>query len=355
MAATIATEFLQEMKKTSIFKTLSMTAAALSVALFSSCNDAIYDEEGDCDSHFYVCFKFDYNMNSADAFPSEVKQVTLHLADADGNIVWKNTESGAALAAEGYRMEVDVVPGTYTLMAWCSSENPETFTVGEGNSLDNRKVSFNTETDPDGSLHIRHDYDLDRLYHGYEANVTFPNLEGEDYTHLLPLIKDTNHITIELQQLSGEPLDKDLIEFEIIDDNAHLNWDNNPILGRPVTYHEWHKENVNADLGTKAVDNNTHTGVVADLTVSRLMENHRADSKLKIYRTDTGEEIVSIRLIDALLLVKGYYNRHWSDQEYLDRKDEYPLIFFLDENHEWLDGVIKIESWRVVYQEHDLD
>ena len=330
-----------------------MAAAALAVATLTSCGGVIYDGEGDCDSHFYVRFKFDYNMNSADALPSEVEQVTLHLLDADGNVVWRKTESGPALAEEGYRMEVDVAPGTYSLMAWCSSADPETFSMGDGDTRENLQVSFATEAYADGSLHI--DHDLDRLYHGYEADVTFPNLEGEDYTHLLPLIKDTNHITVALQQLCGEPIDKYLVRFEIIDDNAHLNWDNSLITGKPVTYHEWHKDAVKGDISSRAVDNQTFAGVVADLTVSRLMENRRGDARLRVYRTDTGEDIVSIRLIDALLLVKGYYNRHWGDQEYLDRKDDYSLVFFLDENHKWIDGLIKIESWRVVYQEHDLN
>ncbi len=330
-----------------------MTAAALAVAALTSCDGMIYDGQGDCDSHFYVRFKFDYNMNSADAFPSEVEQVTLHLTDADGNIVWRKTESGPALAAEGYRMEVDVAPGTYSLMAWCSSADPSTFSVGDGDLLEGLKVSFDTEAHADGSLHISHD--LDRLYHGYEADVTFPDLEGGERTYLMPLVKDTNHITVALQQLSGEPIDRNLVRFEITDDNTCLNWDNSPVTGKPVTYHEWHKETVSADIGTRAADNGAFAGVVADMTVSRLMESHHADARLRIYRTDNGKEIASIRLIDALLLVKGQYNRRWSDQEYLDRKDDYSLVFFLDENHEWLDGSIKIESWRVVYQEHELD
>ncbi len=330
-----------------------MAAATLAIATLASCDSVIYDGQGDCDSHFYVRFKFDYNMNSADAFASEVSQVTLHLVDADGNTVWRKTESGPALAEDGYRMEVDVNPGTYSLLAWCGSADPTTYTIGDGGRLQDLQATFGSETDPDGSRHIRHD--LDRLYHGYEADVTFPYLEGGEYTHLLPLIKDTNHITIALQQLSGEPIDEKLVNFEITDDNARLDWNNEPITGNTVTYRQWNKETVRGDIGARDADNNTFAGVVADMTVSRLMENHRTDARLRVYRTDTGRDIASIRLIDALLLVKGHYNRRWNDQEYLDRKDDYSLIFFLDENHRWLDGAIQIESWRVIYQEHNLD
>jgi hypothetical protein len=36
-----------------------------------------------------------------------------------------------------------------------------------------------------------------------------------------------------------------------------------------------------------------------------------------------------------------------SNQEYLDRQDEYTMTFFLDEG-EWVSSVIYINSWRVV-------
>ena len=50
---------------------------------------------------------------------------------------------------------------------------------------------------------------------------------------------------------------------------------------------------------------------------------------------------------------KGNYNKNMSDQEYLDRQDEYTMTFFLDEG-EWLSSVIIINSWRVVINEEDI-
>lgn len=37
-----------------------------------------------------------------------------------------------------------------------------------------------------------------------------------------------------------------------------------------------------------------------------------------------------------------------SDQEYLDRQDEYNMVFFLDENDRWVNSTIYINSWKVV-------
>ena len=44
-----------------------------------------------------------------------------------------------------------------------------------------------------------------------------------------------------------------------------------------------------------------------------------------------------------------------SDQEYLDRQDEYNMTFFLDENNRWLATTIIINSWRVVLNPTDLN
>ena len=37
-----------------------------------------------------------------------------------------------------------------------------------------------------------------------------------------------------------------------------------------------------------------------------------------------------------------------TDQEFLDREDDYVMTFFLDENYEWISSQILIHSWRVV-------
>ena len=52
--------------------------------------------------------------------------------------------------------------------------------------------------------------------------------------------------------------------------------------------------------------------------------------------------------------MKGYYNREMSDQEYLDRQDEYAMTFFIDEGYRWENTCIYINSWRVVLQDIEL-
>lgn len=97
---------------------------------------------------------------------------------------------------------------------------------------------------------------------------------------------------------------------------------------------------------------------VAELTVSRLVDRDwSVNSKpmLTIRKVENGELVARIPIIDYALLVKGNYNRAMSDQEYLDRQDEYNMTFFLDENSHWLATTIIINSWRVVLNPTDLN
>ena len=73
---------------------------------------------------------------------------------------------------------------------------------------------------------------------------------------------------------------------------------------------------------------------------------------------DTGEQIASVPIIQYALLSKEYYETAYghkmTDQEFLDREDEYILTFFLDENMKWISSVIMIQSWRIVLHDYDI-
>ena len=107
-------------------------AAMAMIAGLSSCNGMIYDEQGDCDPYYKVKFVYDTNLKFTDAFPAEVSAVTLYLLDPETDrVVWQKTESGEALAQEGYMMDVDVEPGNYTLLAWCGEGHQTSFKVSD--------------------------------------------------------------------------------------------------------------------------------------------------------------------------------------------------------------------------------
>ena len=91
---------------------------------------------------------------------------------------------------------------------------------------------------------------------------------------------------------------------------------------------------------------------LAELTIGRMRASE--SPILHIKSRETGEDVFRIPLADYALLVKGYYRESMSDQEYLDRQDEYTMAFFLDEG-EWASSVIYINSWRVVLNDSGLN
>jgi hypothetical protein len=86
--------------------------------------------------------------------------------------------------------------------------------------------------------------------------------------------------------------------------------------------------------------------VVAEFTTSRLIDGQ--SPILTIYNIEENERVLSIPVADYALLVKGNYNAQMSNQEYLDRQDEYNMTFFLDEAGRWISSSIVVNSWRVV-------
>lgn len=319
-----------------------------------ACDGSIYDYEGDCSITYRVKFRYDWNMKYADAFAHEVESVTLYVLDENGTVVWQRTESGDALAADDYAMTVDVDPGTYNLLAWCGTTDKGSFVIPDAATREGLTCTMNREHDAaDGSAFVGDD--LDRLFHGYLEQQEFADTEGV-YTITMPLKKDTNNIRIVLAHLSGsaEDLKASNFDFMITDTNGAMDWDNSLMDDEKITYHAWHVESGSADFeyeteSTRA--ESKYNTVVAELTVPRLMMENRSTARLTVRNTDTGKNVLSIRLIDALLLFKGYYKRTMSDQEYLDRQDEYPLTFFIDEGYRWTDTKIWINSWVMVYQE----
>lgn len=194
------------MNITACISRIAIAAVSAMTLLLSltSCNGAIYDEEGDCEVIYRLRFRYDMNMKFADAFSHEVKSVHLYAFDSEDKLVWQTVESGERLAQEGYNIVLPLNPGDYRLMAWCGLDNGESFTVPEigiGDTRDPLHCRLNRTTHPeDGAISTE---DLHPLFHG-TLDVNLPeNLDGGEYVYTMPLTKDTNVFRIVLQHLSG--------------------------------------------------------------------------------------------------------------------------------------------------------
>lgn len=350
-----------------------LLAAAMVGCALPSCDGVIYDYEGDCSATYRVKFRYDRNMKWADAFANEVKSVHLYAFDVDGVLVWQGAEKGDALAADGYAMTLDLPAGDYRLLAWCGLENDggrkESFSVPDARAGETRIEELQCR------LRRKHDtaeaYSDEKLYplfHGM-IDVSLPDMtyEGGEYTCTMPLTKNTNHVRIILQHLSGEEVNPEDFTFRIEEENGLMGCDNGLLPDEMISYRAHDTKSGTAGLGiddypeigsSKAVrqkPSQTVTSVsvaIADLTIARLVEGRK--TWLTIERPGAEEwPCVRIPLTEYALLVKDGYDREMTDQEYLDRQDEYSLTFFLDEDHYWVSSSIIINSWKVVLDNVD--
>ena len=337
--------------------------AVLCLTTMSSCDTLIFQEEEDCQPTFHVKFRYDMNLKWADAFAAEAKSVRLYVFDNDNVLVGTYTENGDILSDPDFKVDIDLAPGKYSLLAWCGIDNKLAETdhfavpdviVGQ-TTFDEVTCRLNRYPDTAyGSvLDKRHEF----MFHG-TLKIEIPDVrDGGDYTYTVPLTKDTNHIRVVLQHLSGENLDVSQFSFRIQDANGFYASDNSILPDERLTYLPYKKSEGTASIvrdskaaGDGVVKSRT---AIADLSVGRLMASRLNDMVLTI-TNDQGKDIARIPVIDYALLAKDYYEtaygHNMTDQEFLDRQDEYVMTFFIDENHEWYSAEIYIESWRIVLQ-----
>lgn len=89
--------------------------------LLASC-DYWHDSYEGCEellkTHLKVQFIYDMNMKFADAFPHEVKKVTLYAFDQQGKLAYVKTEAAEKIIAEEGMNIDDLTPGVYDLLVW---------------------------------------------------------------------------------------------------------------------------------------------------------------------------------------------------------------------------------------------
>lgn len=338
--------------------------ASVCLLAMSSCDSWLYEEEGDCSVYYRLKFRYDMNLKWADAFANEVSSVHLYAFDPSGVLVWQQDELVEQSAAEDYSMLLDLPAGDYRLLAWCGlrndGEREESFSVPEARVGETRmeqlQCTLNRERDESGAYSEAHLY---RLFHG-TLDVSLPvNEDGGSYDYTMYLTKNTNHVRVILQHLSGEDVNEAAFIFRIDDENGLMAHDNELMTDENINYRPWDILSTEADIdkdGTRAISN--VKGLAADFTVGRLIETHREKMILAIDTKD-GKKVVRIPVIDYALMGKEYYEKEYrypmDEREFLDRLDECVMTLFLDEDNNWVSSVIQILTWRVVLSNVDIE
>lgn len=335
----------------------------------TSC-ESLFESEGDCSVKYSLLFNFNMNLKWSNAFPAEVTSVRAYAFDENDVLAWHREERGEALSMPGYKMDLDMPEGKYHIVTWCGVDND----VDAGNEsfdIPDAKIGVTTKQEITCRLkryaHQEHgavsDKSLYFLYHGSVDIDIVDYHDGIERFYTSYLTKDTNNIRIVLQHISGESLSADDFTFKIQDANGHMAHDNSLLDDEEITYLPFKTQSGSAVVG-KDDDGSgsralvTVSGAIADMHVSRLMASRSSDMKLTITNNKTGVTVCQIPFIDYALLSKDYYeesyHRQMTDQEFLDREDNYVITLFLDKQDHWLDTSILIHSWRVVLHNQDL-
>lgn len=344
--------------KKSIKAFLSFSVLAIGSVL-SSCN--VFEDEGDCSVHYRVPFNYSMNILNVDAFSSQVTSVTLYVYDSDGRLALTKTESGAALAAPGYMMDVELMPGHYSMLAWCEgtpSYSPSTsFTIGG-------EAAPTVITDLSATLPLQGsdtpapycDQDIVPLFYGYTADVDCPDTFGTVILPAINLTKDTNSINVSLENLEGSEIATDALTVTIEATNSQLDWQNAVIGDLGFVYRPWSVTQLSSERSRADGDDdqeetgpttNPVTGIFAELTVGRLMTDR--NPVLVVHRKFDDTDIIRLDLVKFLCMVKGHFAGNYTDQQYLDRMDRHTLTFFVDADLNWyMAGGININGWKVV-------
>lgn len=300
-----------------LYKACKQLLCAASLLGMAAC-DYIYDDSLPL-CEYRLHFKYDYNMKFADAFQHEVDQVILFFCDQAGNFLYQRQIKQSEMTNGS--IALDLEPGTYQVVTWAgilpdSYELPE-LTAGTSTVKD---IKIRTLRANDGTQPA----ELDGLWHSLDTlSVTREKPESQT----ISLAKNTNKLRVVLQNVMGEDMDVNNFTFQIVADNGYMDYDNTLLEDPEIHYLPYHTENVDiAADPTEGATVGSQFVAVAELNTMRLMDGR--NYRLIVRHHGWEKDVLNVNLNNYLLLTK-MEGHAISPQEYLDRQDEYSIIFFL--------------------------
>ena len=316
------------MKLKSLLRHIAMWFVLIGSLIMTSC-DSFNEDLLEC--RLFVKFKYDYNMEFADAFHSQVDKVELYVFDKDGKFLFKQAEEGSTLGTGSYLMEVKLPVGQYQFMAWAGAHDSYDITSLQAgvSSITDLKLQLKREE----TLII--DKELEPLWYGEINNVDFTGTT--DQTEIINLIKDTNKVRFVFQGSNEDSwgVDVNAYTYEIIESNGYLAHDNSLLGDDNLSFRPYHIEQKNLAAG------------IVELNTMRFLANRNA--RFVVTEKATGKKVFNINLTDFLVMTK-IEGHNTSAQEYLDRESEYKIVFFFADNDPWLVLQININGWTWYFQ-----
>lgn len=324
---------------------MGLMSLILTVGLVS-CN-LVWDEHVGCPTGVSLKFVYDRNMEFANAFHSKVHCVSVLVFDSEGNYITTIEENGEALRNETYRMEIELEKGDYTFVAYgglaCEDKSFNIPVMTPTRAVSHISGLYSEmEHDDFVSDDLKHDF-----FHGsHSVSISESSYQEE----VISLTKNTNSIRIILQQANGKPLSAEDFIFTLTDDNSYMDESNNIVPKGNVTYKPW--SSGEAEVGTASDGETPVTVAYAEFSTSRLTTG--TSPKLLVSNARTKENIINIPLNNYLALYKSDRHADMSLQDYLDRENEWTVVFFLDDGLRWINTRIVVNDWVVRINNMDM-
>ena len=299
------------------FKNITRSIGALALLGLAAC-DYIHDDSLPL-CEYRLRFVYDYNMKYADAFQHEVTKAALFICDDKGTYLSRKDIEGDELKANNIRMDLD--PGTYQLLTWAG--------LDEG-SYEWPELTPGTSTIEDIRVRTRRGADatqpneLEPLWHALDTLV----ITGDQHEEkVISLAKNTNKLRVVLQDTEGYSMDVKDFTFQIVADNGYMDYDNQLLDDPAITYTPYYAKSIDIAGGDTINGKPANQYVaVAELNTMRLMD--KKNYRLIVRHKDWEEDVLNVNLCNYLLLTQ-MEGHDISAQEYLDRQDEYSIVFFL--------------------------
>lgn len=324
-----------------VFKGIALLA--VSGLALSSCKH--FDEKLElCPQGVELRFIYEYNMEFANAFYSQVDCLTLYVYDSDGKYVTSRIVTDKNLLGdEDWRMKLDLPAGTYSFLAYggmaCKDASFEFNNIpSQGSSMSSLEVFLKPQliTSPNGT-------ELHPLFYG-RLQLTVTDNDTELVKGTVKMMKDTNDIRILLCHEDGTPVHDADFTYYITDNNTRFNWLNNLMPQPEITYCPYSHGDI---VTPPAPKEEPQTLAYAEFSTSRIMEN--SSMVLHIRRVSDGGTVMDIDLPRFLLMLKSD-NKDFKDmepQEFLDRESRWKVVFFLNESNKWIKVKIVVNDWVI--------
>lgn len=300
--------------------------------LFAGC-DWVDDDRSDCPEGCWLKFTYTLNMLHVDAAATQLKDVTVFIVDKDKNLVARQDIDSLTLHQNNCLIKLPSLDASaYTILVWAGlSDVHYTCTVS---GLELLRDELGDQS-----------HQLSSLFHGRLNEVHI----GNEYQVIeVPLTKNTNTFSCVLQSTAQTRMSEEEFRMELTAHNGLLDHTNMPADTVATCYRPFLKRALDLD-GVQIIN--------AGLNTLRLTESD--STRFTLIHQPSGQRIFSVPLCQYILLSGEVQAKDMTPQEYLDRQDQYNLIFFLTptENPQkpYLCVQMEVNGWMIRLNDAELE